>query len=53
MHTYEEELRRLMRKSPLIELIKHTFQKKKLKAKTLPSDRNGGGGGEEKFEKMV
>jgi hypothetical protein len=39
MHTYEEELRRLMRKSPLIDLINHTFKKKKIKANTLPSDR--------------
>lgn len=39
MHTYEEELRRLMKKSPLIELINHTFKKKKLKATLLPSDR--------------
>jgi hypothetical protein len=39
MHTYEEELRRLMRKSPLIDLINHTFKKKKIKANTLPSER--------------
>jgi hypothetical protein len=48
MHTYEEELRRLMRKSPLIELINHTFKKKKHKASTLPSDRQ-----KETFDKHV
>ena len=48
MHTYEEELRRLMRKSPLIDLINYTFKKKKIKANTLPSDRP-----KETFEKYV
>ena len=48
MHTYEEELRRLMKKSPMIELINHTFKKKKLKASTLPSDRQ-----KENFDKLI
>ena len=48
MHTYEEELRRLMRKSPLIDVINHTFKKKKLKANTLPSDRQ-----KETFEQYI
>ena len=48
MHTYEEELRRLMKKSPLIELINHTFKKKKLKASLLPSDRQ-----KENFNKLI
>ena len=37
-----------MRKSPLIDLINHTFKKKKIKANTLPSDRQ-----KETFEQYI
>jgi hypothetical protein len=39
-HTYAEDLRKLMRHSPLFGVINHNYNKRKLNSTLLPSDRN-------------